>query len=199
MEMGVADRDISPFNAKSRLQFLLRIHRPQPHPSEYTLCREASLAPKGPLPSSLPPFLSATRPTLLEWPFKKCASVCPTPFFDHQLPRFLYRRRARALTARERRRRFLLGRPGAYYSRALVVLAAEELCQLSEVVALAALLVAALSIAAPHTRLVVLRGGGGARKSPKGDRSRWMLDDGGGQTGKRHQTDSRSHGGGGGG
>ena len=42
------------------------------------------------------------------------------------------------------------------YSRALVVLSAEELGQLSEVVALAALLVAALLIAAPHARLVVL-------------------------------------------
>ena len=42
------------------------------------------------------------------------------------------------------------------YSRALVVLSAEELCELAEVVALAALLVAALLVAAPHARLVVL-------------------------------------------
>ena len=44
----------------------------------------------------------------------------------------------------------------SWYSRALVVLSAEELRELPEVVALAALLVAALLVAAPHARLVVL-------------------------------------------
>ena len=132
------------------------------------LAIERPLPPQGvryPLPPSLS-FFPLLDQLCSEWPLKDrvCLSnsLLRPPLSSFPLPPFVlsFVPRPRETSAVSPQRRW-----GAY-SRALVVLAAEELCQLSEVVALAALLVAALSIAASHTRLVVLRG---AKKSPKGN------------------------------